>query len=39
LYELAPAAFDTGGKTVEQVVGGLLGLLPGGALAQPSGTR
>lgn len=28
LYELAPAAFDTSGKTVEQIVRGLLGLLP-----------
>ncbi|HET9955288.1 MAG TPA: helix-turn-helix transcriptional regulator [Polyangiaceae bacterium] len=30
LYELAPAAFDTSGKTVEQIVRGLLGLLPAG---------
>lgn len=28
LYELAPGAFDTGGKTVDQVVEGLLALLP-----------
>jgi len=35
LYELAPAAFDTGGKTVEQIVRGLLALLPGGMRALP----
>ena len=28
LYELAPAAFDTGGKSVEQIVKGLVALLP-----------
>lgn len=33
LYELAPAAFDTGGKTVEQIVKGLLALLPGAGAA------
>lgn len=36
LYELAPAAFDTSGKTVEQIVRGLLPLLPGGLRAQPA---
>lgn len=29
LYELAPAAFDTSGKSVEQIVKGLMALLPG----------
>jgi XRE family aerobic/anaerobic benzoate catabolism transcriptional regulator len=33
LYELAPAAFDTGGKTIEQVVGGLASVLPGDSRA------
>lgn len=29
LYELAPATFDTSGKTLEQIINGLLPLLPG----------
>lgn len=33
LYELAPAAFDTSGKTIEQGVRGLLSLLPLGSRA------
>ncbi len=36
LYELAPASFDTGGKAVEQVVRGLLALLPSGGRAKPA---
>jgi XRE family aerobic/anaerobic benzoate catabolism transcriptional regulator len=36
LYELAPASFDTSGKTVEQVVRGLMSLLPSGSRAKPS---
>jgi len=36
LYELAPASFDTSGKTVEQVVRGLMSLLPPGSRAKPS---
>jgi len=36
LYELAPAAFDTSSKGVEQVIGGLLSLLPGGPSTHPS---
>ncbi|HET7543864.1 MAG TPA: helix-turn-helix transcriptional regulator [Polyangiaceae bacterium] len=36
LYELAPAAFDTGGKTIEQGVRGLVSLLPLGARAESS---
>jgi XRE family transcriptional regulator, aerobic/anaerobic benzoate catabolism transcriptional regulator len=36
LYELAPASFDTGGKAVEQVVRGLLALLPSGGRAEPA---
>jgi XRE family transcriptional regulator, aerobic/anaerobic benzoate catabolism transcriptional regulator len=31
LYELAPAAFDTGGKSIEQIVRGLMDVLPNGA--------
>ncbi|HYQ03910.1 MAG TPA: helix-turn-helix transcriptional regulator [Polyangiaceae bacterium] len=33
LYELAPAAFDTSGKAVDQVVRGLMSLLPPGSRA------
>ena len=36
LYELAPASFDTSGKTVEQVVRGLMSLLPPSSRAKPS---
>jgi XRE family aerobic/anaerobic benzoate catabolism transcriptional regulator len=36
LYELAPAAFDTGGKSVAQVVDGLLALVPSGSEAWTS---
>ncbi|HET9929281.1 MAG TPA: helix-turn-helix transcriptional regulator [Polyangiaceae bacterium] len=36
LYELAPAAFDTSGKSIEQIVRGLLTLLPGGVRPQAS---
>jgi XRE family aerobic/anaerobic benzoate catabolism transcriptional regulator len=36
LYELAPAAIDTGGKTVGQIVKGLLTLVPGALHEQSS---
>jgi len=36
LYELAPASFDTSGKTVEQVVRGLMKLVPSGSRASSS---
>jgi XRE family aerobic/anaerobic benzoate catabolism transcriptional regulator len=36
LYELAPASFDTSGKTVEQVVRGLMSLLPPGSREKTS---
>jgi len=34
LYELAPAAFDTGGKTVEQIAAGLASVVRGGSRAR-----